>query len=1542
MRPIRVHTYWMFLFLLGLASLWARAQFLEIPGCQTGNSLLAQLPEINPAPPSEVQRGIGEQQELIRKLDTGLQAFEAKDYANGFEIVQSILELDTDLLLDSKQFPQFTQVQPLSLKNIALQILNDLPTEARRVYELQLGTAAEAAYLQYENEPNPTRKLALLEELVRLYPQTASGRQAALQLGNQHFDRFNFPSAIRYYERANSSQLKTTERTRVQFRLAWAYLETGEHARAKSILEQIKTDFPEAQITFGGESIPVTQLSEEILKPTKTDASNSSTEELKDWSHNRGNLSRNVVATAQPRGEPLWQTDLLAAAFEARMDELAPARQIIRSLIRTTESQEQELIPVNEPLKIGPLLIMRTLAGVEAREQATGKLAWRDVQLDLEFERWVLNQAHPSEQVLANNRTTMENLLRSKLWTNARSQSLSSNGRQVFALDKVIPEEEPNQRVVIFGGTQQVERFNRLYALEASSGKVQWEIGGTRQFQVLPLAGYFFLGAPLCLEDKLYTLAISGSELLLLTLDADSGHLIRQQPLQQLSPLEVQELLLSNYELSPALLDQVLLCPTGNGLLFAYDLTEERWIWKTKYPSFSARFRPLDRSSAPSDADEILLPTEMNHPGGEAIPIAGDGHVAMAPPDSSVFFCINVATGEQNWTREQKDLVTLIGIENHRLLVLNRNSVESIHLVTGETVWKSKLDKTPSGRPLLANQLIHVPLSSGLILSLETENGRTRSQYVLKPLQARGVLLASEGQLYCQSEEFLVSFPTAATAKQQIDAVLESQPQSEEALYQQAHELLLSGEMAAGREALRQLNTKHDSQSARQLLIRLLKEDVQYDPDQADPAIEELLSLISTTDDSFSVLKLIVDRYVQREEYLRAFDAALAFIHSSESSRLPLVKLEKASLTPTLWFRSQMTDWYTQLDDSEKQTVQQKIEQLVESLLEDDQEGLSQLEQILRDLPASVFLQRRLVSQFNQELKELAEEEKSALRDRQQARYEFQRNFYLQELALNDPEQGAEWAYQYYEHLREKNEPQLALAWLDVIATHFKSLTVHGDQSGIDFARAQKEELEPGHTISRVFESVDLFDIQQYQTNSNLPNVLRTELTHYIDNSGPFTSYRYYWNASLHRLEVETRSQEPKWIFPFPQHSIQGVGRDRTSVFSSGPFLLVLLDGDLSVWKSRGPDETPIMLWSRSLIESLDASISTGLNKLTPWYDVPVPFAGPVIEDRIYYRIGDTLYSADVNTGKVLWQVKHVSDSALIFGKDSIIGLLSSDPRMERELTALNAITGEIINTIKPGSGEQPIAIMANQCVISGRQAGNRRIYSLSIETGEISWEYTFPGDAALDVVRDEEGDRLAVLDQEGQFHMIDLTSGKKIVDLKVNPTAQLKQIRLIAAEDQYLVLVEKEQANERNFSYSYNSDQLHPPFLVNAQCFAVNRRKKSLEWQRDFEEGMFYSHQIPDLPIILLTIKTKENLNPLRSSQTLNTAVLDRRTGKTLFEHQTLAANDKYTIDLNPDRKRIEFKFNDFTIRATPASAEVDTKPESDESKEIEDQQPE
>ena len=108
--------------------------------------------------------------------------------------------------------------------------------------------------------------------------------------------------------------------------------------------------------------------------------------------------------------------------------------------------------------------------------------------------------------------------------------------------------------------------YNKLTAVELrTQGKLKWVIGGQLGEDEPQLAGAFFLGPPLPLQDKLYVLAEIKQEIKLCVLDAKTGHLDWSQ---QVAVVE-QNIQMDPYRrlagCTPSFADGVLVCSTTAG-----------------------------------------------------------------------------------------------------------------------------------------------------------------------------------------------------------------------------------------------------------------------------------------------------------------------------------------------------------------------------------------------------------------------------------------------------------------------------------------------------------------------------------------------------------------------------------------------------------------------------------------------------------------------------------------------------------------------------------------------------------------------------------------------------------------------------------------------------------------------------------------------------------------------------------------------------------------------------------------------------------------
>src|SRR4051794_35348650 len=123
---------------------------------------------------------------------------------------------------------------------------------------------------------------------------------------------------------------------------------------------------------------------------------------------------------------------------------------------------------------------------------------------------------------------------------------------------------------------------NQLAAYDiATQGKLAWELDGSRNAG--KLAGAFFLGAPLAIDNTLYVMAEIRSALYLIALDPATGQVQWQQQLLQLEqsiPLDPPR---RKSGVTPSYAGGVLVCPTSASTVVAIDVIKREFAWVYRY-----------------------------------------------------------------------------------------------------------------------------------------------------------------------------------------------------------------------------------------------------------------------------------------------------------------------------------------------------------------------------------------------------------------------------------------------------------------------------------------------------------------------------------------------------------------------------------------------------------------------------------------------------------------------------------------------------------------------------------------------------------------------------------------------------------------------------------------------------------------------------------------------------------------------------------------------------------------------------------------------
>jgi len=159
------------------------------------------------------------------------------------------------------------------------------------------------------------------------------------------------------------------------------------------------------------------------------------------------------------------------------------------------------------------------------------------------------------------------------------------------------------------------------------------------------------------------------------------------------------------FEGMPAEAEGLVVACAAGGIVGAVELATGRVQWLARYDQWE------NRSLRPRSTRE-----GWRTPG---VAIA-DGTVYVAPPDSDFLYAFDLASGQTLWRREREGHRYFVGVADRRAYVAGVHA--SCLGPRGDVEWDLSLPAAIAGRPVLAGQVVHIPLAGG-ILFLDAATG---------------------------------------------------------------------------------------------------------------------------------------------------------------------------------------------------------------------------------------------------------------------------------------------------------------------------------------------------------------------------------------------------------------------------------------------------------------------------------------------------------------------------------------------------------------------------------------------------------------------------------------------------------------------------------------------------------------------------------------------------------------------------------------------------------------------------------------------------
>jgi outer membrane protein assembly factor BamB len=651
--------------------------------------------------------------ESARRLQSAREAAAKGRFADALADLRAILDPATGdgfIPTDAPYGPRRT------IKAAALKLLEALPAESRRLYELQPSVEA-AQFLEQAFRDND--RPALADFARKNFPSRAAG-EAIVLLANDALDRGDISDALAWSRLLDASaSLAEKHKLETAILKANCFLFRNDPRRARDALETLASIDPPVTFRLGSRKHTTAEKADRLLmslgETGKKTENAKPPMQMTDWPMYRGDATRNA-AGYWPAGHPelRWRSGTLDPVERQQFN------------LWKKRNPEQMLFTRQQLLVAGNLVLTRSPRRLMAFDLSSGKMAWE----------------YPPEKRDAegNKPQNVFSLFQQIFWEDAVFGQLSSDGRHVFLVD-VMPDQDYGADLVGIVGVQggmmiarpvPAQPFNRLVALKlGENGKPAWSVGGEDGGSEPKLAGYFFLGPPLPHKESLYVLAEMDGTVRLCAIRAATGQLQWSIDLAQPDAEVFGDPVRRMAGASPSLADGILICPTTAGAVAAVDPLTRRLLWGFQYPVAKAPVS-ITPQGILREGGRTKHPT-VNRSVADASPVLAAGRTLLLPVESDRLLCLDSTDGRLLWSCPREEMLYIAGVADEKIVLVGEGGIYAKSLQTGKSAWPGdRLElpgkALPSGRGILAGNFYCFPLSTRELVFVDLRAGKIASR----------------------------------------------------------------------------------------------------------------------------------------------------------------------------------------------------------------------------------------------------------------------------------------------------------------------------------------------------------------------------------------------------------------------------------------------------------------------------------------------------------------------------------------------------------------------------------------------------------------------------------------------------------------------------------------------------------------------------------------------------------------------------------------------------------------------------------------------
>ncbi|MBN2292243.1 MAG: PQQ-binding-like beta-propeller repeat protein [Pirellulales bacterium] len=1471
--------------------------------------------------------------DLVLRLNNARRLIERQRYSEAVRLLGWLLDCDEDYFV----CPEDDNVVFKSLKSQARDLIGRMPRVGRDLYELEYGAKARAR-LEEATAKQDAAGLALVS---RRYFHTEAGGEATLLLGLWYLDHGRPLAAALILSRLSESTRvvvgeeglhEGTARLEPTLSMAMAvcWAQAGIPSKANECLESLRSRFPSGRVMIGGEEVALFATGEDPLE----------------WLESRtGTLF--ATPSSFDKGTVDDGIPLLNTLWRVSPSEHPSADRLLLSQMQFCRERDRSIITTGIPLAVGNVVLMRTVSTLQAVDFQTGKRLWM-VPFDDILDNAATLTSNPHRQ-----HGQQTGTLCHRYWQDGIYGSLSSNDTLVFSVEGILAEGGISSRhlaVMGMGGrlnnSIQPGTYNRLTAHNINNGKLIWQVGGKPRGkqaapvdientvdaeEVLPAAGSFFLGAPLCLAGRLYALAEFDGEIRLLALEASSGKLLWTQPLA-MSEFDI----LQNWPrrlraVTPSYADGILVCPTGNGAVVAVEEATHSLLWGYPFPEESKK-NSSGRLRQQRIAMGMAMPGYGRHSGEgrlhDNLKIVDDKVIASAP-GGEYLYCLGLFDGKQHWKTPLKGDLFIACADSERIVLVGSHHARALKMSDGKAAWKQSDvhlgdGASTSGRGFLAGGYYYLPVGKAGVAVLDVQNGRVERLAKSREGNMPGNLICHKGKVLSQGLDGLKSYYELGTLRRRVESILAKQPDDARALALQGEILIDQNKRKQAIDSLRRSYEHIGGARTEWLLRETLLDGLAEDFAQYRQEANEIEKLCKDAHHRARYLRLTAEGLEGLQQWDSALDYYLRLADFADEQNDEIDTEVRLSDSHTVrqdrWLRARLARFAKSATEDVRNRLSAEAEKRLAKAIAADNIN-----------PARRFIDRFALHPVAIKGRDLFVDRLLRNGDLLEAEM-----LLRQEARSKDRAVAARATLRLAEMLRKAKR-------LEDVADCYRRLAFEfGDVecgNGITGKEVVKN-LTKDDAVRRWFHPdrswpEGLVKSSKTYFKQNIPAGTNLIDLNFHGSKRPFFGNRQLkYDQSDRALIAVGPYGNTLWRLSLNnggQRTYLSVNQGVNHVSARG-HLLVVAAGNEYIAVDCADPKSPRILWRRHPDQALSTTggvgqvevnafwagmqqqtfSSYGLSGRHPWQ------TALLTDQYMCFRKFRGVVAIDPLSGSELWTYGDLPENCVLFGDENLVFAVPFDGT---EATVLRGIDGEKLKTVVvPSMAERLTTIGRN--VLVWRVESNRRILELvdPWQDRTLWGPYDFEASAKCSLVGNES---LGVMEQNGRFTMFSLPDGRKVIEEKLTAERNLQEIVLLEADGEHFLITHSSQRNRIGQTPRYirgASSRL----IRKGRVYGFNRNGKRL-WA-DFPDGVEVEEQQlllnqPNRLPILTFASLGYTPNNRNSRWFMSVLMIDKRNGRVVLDEQfdqqagvleLIGDPAGNTVDVRMQRSNMRLAFTD------------------------------